>query len=74
MAETRGPLELGNYLRPSLVLSIPTLVLITGAAFALGAWTRKPILVFILPIVLVLAGFFSSGPGRRAGWTCGSTG
>ena len=58
MAETRGPLELGNYLRPSLVLSIPTLVLITGAAFALGAWTRKPILVFILPIVLVLTGFF----------------
>ena len=58
MAETRGPLELGNYLRPSLVLSVPTLVLITGAAFALGAWTRKPILVFILPIVLVLAGFF----------------
>ena len=58
MAETRGPLELGNYVRPSLVLAVPTLVLITGAAFALGAWTRKPILVFILPIVLVLAGYF----------------
>ncbi len=34
------------------------LVFISGAAFALGAWTRKPILVFVLPIVLVLGGFF----------------
>ena len=58
MAESRGPLELGNYLRPSLVLAIPTLVVISGGAFGLGAWTRKPILVFILPIAIVLGGFF----------------
>ena len=58
MAETRGPLVLTNYLRPALIIALPMLVLISGAAFALGAWTRKAILVFVLPIVLVLAGFF----------------
>jgi len=58
MAETRGPLVLTNYLRPALIIALPTLVIISGAAFALGAWTRKAILVFVLPIVLVLAGFF----------------
>ena len=58
MAETRGPLVLTNYLRPALIMSVPTLVVISGAAFALGAWTRKAILVFVLPIALVLGGFF----------------
>jgi ABC-type transport system involved in multi-copper enzyme maturation permease subunit len=58
MAETRGPLVLTNYLRPALIIAMPMLVIISGAAFALGAWTRKAILVFVLPIVLVLAGFF----------------
>ena len=58
MAESRGPLVLMNYLRPALVIAVPTLVVITGAAFALGAWTRKAILVFVLPIALVLGGFF----------------
>ena len=58
MAETRGPLELTNYLRPALVIAVPMLIFITGAAFALGAWTRKAILVFVLPITLVLGGFF----------------
>jgi ABC-type transport system involved in multi-copper enzyme maturation permease subunit len=58
MADTRGPLVLTNYLRPALVIAVPMLVIISGVAFALGAWTRKAILVFVLPIVLVLAGFF----------------
>ena len=58
MAESRGPLSLVNYVRPALILAVPQLIIISGGAFALGAWTRKPILVFILPIVLVLAGFF----------------
>lgn len=58
MAETRGPLVLMNYLRPSLILMVPELLIISGTAFALGAWTRKPILVFVLPIALVLGGFF----------------
>ena len=56
--ESRGPLSLVNYFRPALILAVPQLIFISGGAFALGAWTRKPILVFILPITLVLAGFF----------------
>jgi ABC-2 type transport system permease protein len=58
MAESRGPLVLMNYVRPSLVMSVPVLIFISGTAFALGAWTRKPILVFVLPIALVIGGFF----------------
>jgi len=58
MAESRGPLMAGNYLRPALVMSTPMLIFISGTAFALGAWTRKPILVFVLPIALVIGGFF----------------
>ena len=58
MADTLGPLVLMNYFRPAAVFSLPMLVFVAGAAFALGAWTRRAILVFVLPIVLVLAGFF----------------
>jgi len=58
MADTRGPLVLTNYLRPAAVIALPMLVFVSGTAFALGAWTRRAILVFVLPIVLVLAGFF----------------
>jgi ABC-type transport system involved in multi-copper enzyme maturation permease subunit len=58
MAESRGPLVLTNYLRPAAVLAIPEIVIISGTAFALGAWTRRPILVFVLPIAFVLGGFF----------------
>jgi ABC-2 type transport system permease protein len=58
MAESRGPLSLVNYLRPAMILSVPALIIITGGVFAVGVWTRRPILVFILPIVFVLAGFF----------------
>jgi ABC-2 type transport system permease protein len=57
--EIRGPFEPVNYLRPTLVITLPTLVFLTGASFAIGTWTRRPILVFVLPVVLVLVcGFF----------------
>jgi ABC-type transport system involved in multi-copper enzyme maturation permease subunit len=58
MAESRGPFQLSNYVTPALILAIPLLVFISGTGFGLGAWTRKPILVFVLPIALVLGGFF----------------
>ena len=58
MADTRGPLVLLNYVRPAAVIALPELIIISGAAFALGAWTRRPILVFVLPIAFVLGGFF----------------
>jgi hypothetical protein len=57
--EMRGPLVLLNYLRPALLFSIPTIVFLAGIAFWVGEWTRRPILVFFLPVaVLLVDGFF----------------
>jgi ABC-2 type transport system permease protein len=57
--EIRGPFEPANYLRPALVIAVPTLVFLTGACFAIGTWTRRPILIFVLPIAaLLVCGFF----------------
>ncbi|MGH7725923.1 MAG: hypothetical protein ACREOU_10905, partial [Candidatus Eiseniibacteriota bacterium] len=53
-----GPFVLRNYLMPALVFSVPTLVFISGTSFALGALTRKPVLVFFVPIAIVLFGSF----------------
>ena len=54
-----GPFEAGNYLRPLLLFAIPTLVLFTGACFAIGGLSRLPVLVFAFPIgVLLLDAFF----------------
>lgn len=52
--EIRGPLVWMNYLRPMLFLGLPAVVFIAGVSFAIGEWTRKPILVFVLPIFLIL--------------------
>jgi hypothetical protein len=49
--EIIGPLVLGNYLRPALTFGLPTILFYAGTAFAFGEWTRKPILVFVLPVV-----------------------
>ncbi len=58
-AEVRGPFELLNYLVPALVFGIPPILFIAGTTFAIGERFRKPILVFVLPLVLLLAcGFF----------------
>jgi ABC-2 type transport system permease protein len=57
--EIRGPLEIKNYLRPALLFAVPTIVFLCGTAFAVGEWTRKPILLFFLPIAwLLFCGFF----------------
>lgn len=58
-AELRGPFSLMNYLRPALMLSLPTVLFLSGSCFALGAILRRPVLVFIVPVALLLAcGFF----------------
>jgi hypothetical protein len=58
-AEIQGPFALVNYLRPAVVLALPSFVFVAGICFAIGAWTRKPILVFVLPVALLLVcGFF----------------
>jgi len=58
-ADYIGPFSAGNYLRPMVVFAIPTLVLFTGACFAIGGFSRLPVLVFAFPIgVLLLDAFF----------------
>jgi ABC-2 type transport system permease protein len=54
-AEIVGPFEIMNYLRPAFIFTLPMLLFLTGASFAVGEWTRKPILVFVLPVALILA-------------------
>ena len=57
--ELRGPWNLVNYLRPGAIFALPLIIFLSGASFAVGELTRKPILVFVLPVALVLVcGFF----------------
>ena len=57
--EILGPFVLANYLRPAPIFALPAIVFFTGAAFAFGEWTRRPILVFVVPVAAVLFyGFF----------------
>ncbi len=57
--EYRGAFSAINYLKPALVFAMPTIVFFAGIAFAVGEWSRRPVAVFVLPVVLaVFAGFF----------------
>ena len=57
--EFRGPFHLLNYLKPALVFSVPTIVFLAGVSFAMGEWTRRAVLVFLLPVaIVILDGFF----------------
>jgi ABC-type transport system involved in multi-copper enzyme maturation permease subunit len=58
-AEYVGPFSAWNYLWPALVFAVPAIVFLSGTTFALGAITRRPILVFSLPIAaLLICAFF----------------
>ncbi|HVT57444.1 MAG TPA: hypothetical protein VHR45_03505 [Thermoanaerobaculia bacterium] len=48
-----GPASAVAYLRPLLLLLLPGLLFTAGAAFFIGQATGKPILVFLLPVVLL---------------------
>jgi ABC-2 type transport system permease protein len=54
----RGAFHLANYLKPALVFSVPTVVFIAGVSFAVGEWSRRPVLVFFLPVAVLLACIF----------------
>lgn len=56
--EIRGPFQLVNYLRPALVLAVPCLVFFCGVSFAVGEMTRRPILVFVLPVAALVVSIF----------------
>ena len=49
-----GPFALGNYLVPTLLVGLPQILFCAGVAFFIGAWTRRPILVFLFPLALFL--------------------
>ncbi len=57
-----GPFVPGNYLVPALLLGLPQIVFFAGVPFLLGAWTRRPIVVFAFPVatLLVILGFLIS--------------
>jgi hypothetical protein len=56
--EMRGPFVALNYVRPALLFAIPTVVFLAGVSFAIGELTRRPILVFFLPVAALLAALF----------------
>ncbi len=58
-SEVRGPFSIVNYLKPALVFGLPSLLFVGGTTFAVGERTRRPILVFFLPVAAILfCGFF----------------
>jgi hypothetical protein len=57
--EFRGPFHLASYVKPALLFNVPTVVFMAGVSFAVGVWTRRPVLVFFLPLAVFLGcGFF----------------
>jgi hypothetical protein len=51
-----GPFVLMNYLKPALLFALPMLIFSVGTSFAIGGLTRKPVLVFILPVAVLMFG------------------
>ncbi|NBX26173.1 MAG: hypothetical protein EBQ99_09045, partial [Planctomycetes bacterium] len=52
----RGPFALWNYVWPAILFSLPLLLPMAGGSMLLGAWSRAPILVFLLPLVILIGG------------------
>lgn len=58
-AEIRGPFLLRAYLRPAIFLAFPTIFFFVATALAVGERSRRPIVVFALPVAMLLgSGFF----------------
>src|SRR5690349_23011896 len=56
-----GPFVLMSYVRPFVLFLVPAVLFAAGMAFAIGAFTGRPILVFLFPIGVFLAeNFFIS--------------
>jgi len=56
--EVIGPFVALNYLRAAFWFGLPMLIFISGTSFALGALTRRPILVFVVPVGAIFFGAF----------------
>src|SRR5260221_8906374 len=57
-AEFVGPFSAWNYVFPVLLFGLPVVLFIAGTSFLVGERTRRPILVFFLPIALLLVCIF----------------
>jgi len=57
--EIRGPFSIAAYVVPALAFGLPAMIFTALTSFAVGLRWRKPILVFVLPVVMLLVcGFF----------------
>jgi ABC-type Na+ efflux pump permease subunit len=57
--EIRGPFSFGAYLVPAIMFGLPAVAFTALTSFAVGLRWRKPILVFVLPVAMLLVcGFF----------------
>ena len=52
-----GFFSLANYLFPTLLFGVPQILLFAGVPFLIGTWSRRPILVFLFPLVTLLLAF-----------------
>ena len=58
-AEFVGPFAPWNYVFPAIAFGLPVLLFFAGTSFLVGERTRRPILVYFLPIAaLLVCGFF----------------
>ena len=62
-----GPFSPGNYLVPTLLIGLPQVLLYAGVSFFIGAWTRRPVLVFLFPLIMLLY-WFVPWPGWVPLW------
>ena len=53
-----GPFSFWNYFFPVLLFGVPVILFVGGTSFLLGEQTRRPILVFFLPIAALLVCLF----------------
>ncbi|MBN1297857.1 ABC transporter permease [bacterium] len=53
-ADVIGPFNALNYLRPFILFCIPTIIFFAGVAFAIGEWTRRPVLVYLFPTLILI--------------------
>lgn len=57
--EIRGPFSALNYFRPALLIGVPFTIWATGIALFVGTVSKRPVLVFLGPVVgLLVCGFF----------------
>lgn len=52
-ADIRGPFRPANYLVPAAVFGLPALVAVGGVSMWVGTRTRKPLLVYLFPLLLI---------------------